>query len=536
TAALAAFADPGYDAYGWQHPERGEFREDKLTDLSSVRSVRRALAMADRFSSPKREEYLFLIRAYPIELWRRQRREALHRAVSMGIWVGPRLAQIAVSEGLARSRRDLIKILRANFAEFLASPAVSDLDRDAITDNRVALDREAATLGIGAASGEGRPRTPGRRSGGERSRSRSGRRLPTQLKPPPKPVQTPPQSAPAAAPTVIRAAPSAPPIPPQTAPTPTARVAVPELRPPTESTGRRDAVPSGERDAVVSGTIRENTSAIRIRHAARNLSLDELLARLDNPDTRVEAAVELANRGERRTIGPVMTAIERMNRTDAVHALGSLAAFGDRITPALIQGMSSSKSFVRQGSALTLAVLRNEEAIEALGDQLYSEPTAVWKEVARALGMAGPRAVMSVVSRLSEFDATTHERASWALAHLAVGGAARQVQQIAKGQNSIAARVAQRALELRGLAKKDDLNVRGRNMPEEQTVNRAFSRQFFRALEASAPVSSRVQEEPPAEMSSPALELDEADLLEAVELVEDDDAAEILDESDLLPT
>ena len=244
--------------------------------------------------------------------------------------------------------------------------------------------------------------------------------------------------------------------------------------------------------------------------------------------------MELASRRERRSIIPVMAAVDRMNRNDSVNVLGAVANFGDDATTALVKALGNSKPFIRQGSALALAVLKNEEAIEALSDQLLSEPTSLWKEIARGLGMAGPPAIMSLASRLSEQDISKRERVSWALAHIAVRGGTKLIERMASGRDSVASAVARRALELREVAVEDDVNVRGQHTPSDQTVNRAFSRQFFQALEATAPVSEG-RPERPAEMSSPALVLDEADLLEAVEL-EEDEVAELLDDNDLLPT
>ena len=47
-------------------------------------------------------------RGFPLQRWRELRRHVLESAVAWGIWMGPELAQVAVSEGLARSRRDLV--------------------------------------------------------------------------------------------------------------------------------------------------------------------------------------------------------------------------------------------------------------------------------------------------------------------------------------------------------------------------------------------------------------------------------------------
>jgi hypothetical protein len=70
--------------------------------------------------------------------------------------------------------------------------------------------------------------------------------------------------------------------------------------------------------------------------------------------------------------------------------------------------------------------------------------------------------------------------------------------------------------------------VRGERMPRDQTVNRAFSRQFFAAMAAEpATIGSGV------DVSGSMLLLDESDVLEALDV--DFDEAE-LDEQDLIPT
>src|SRR5690606_16816534 len=108
---------------------------------------------------------------------------------------------------------------------------------------------------------------------------------------------------------------------------------------------------------------------------------------------------------------------------------------------------------------------------------------SLWREIARALGVVGPTAIMSLASRLARRDDRVRERVARALAHIASRGGTRQVQQLAGGRDPVASSVAQHALELVQVAKSEDLDVRGRHSPREQTVNRAFSRRFFQALE-----------------------------------------------------
>jgi hypothetical protein len=103
------------------------------------------------------------------------------------------------------------------------------------------------------------------------------------------------------------------------------------------------------------------------------------------------------------------------------------------------------------------------------------------------------------------------------MAHIAVRGGKSAVETMARGQ-SVVAPVARQALERHASAANDQVRVSGNSQPgKDITVNRAFSRRFFEALEQGLP------EESAAGLDA----LDEPEIL-----VEDDEAE--LDESDLL--
>src|SRR5690606_1429902 len=224
------------------------------------------------------------------------------------------------------------------------------------------------------------------------------------------------------------------------------------------------------------------------------------------------------------------SALGAMTRAEAGRVLGSVIGFGNLAEPHLLAALDSRKSYLRQGAALALAMIGSEAGIEAICDLLFDEPTEIWREVARALGETGEAAVMPPVARLSGRSDAARERAAWALAHVGARGARRPVETLAAGRDPVAAGVARHALELVELAASDQVQVRGERAPRDQTVNRAFSRQFFAAL-AVDPVPSSLPGG--SDLSAPAMLLDESDVLEAVEV--DADEAE-LDEGDLLPT
>jgi hypothetical protein len=176
--------------------------------------------------------------------------------------------------------------------------------------------------------------------------------------------------------------------------------------------------------------------------------------------------------------------------------------------------------------------LRTEEGTHAVIELLVSEPTEIWREVARAIGQIGPSALMPLaahVGRLGDsVTPATQERVAWAMAHVGVRGGKSALDQMAAGQ-SIMAPIARQALTLHGNAARDEVRVKPGQPNKDVTVNRAFSRRFFEALEADHPDVAHAALHD-MEASSPHELLDENDLI-----VEEDDEAE-LDESDLIAT
>lgn len=448
--AIAAVTAPAHDLLGAEHPELAEFRVDKLETLGTANQVRRALSIARRFSKPSREDYLVTVRGFPLSRWHELRAAVLVRAVAMGLWMGPELAQAAVSEALARSRKDLVGKLEQGFAALLADAVANDLDPDAIEDNRKALAEEAQALGLSAPGG---------------------------------------------------------------------------------------AVVS-EHEPIVSGTIAPRPTAPA--GSLKSRGIPELIGMLDDREQRVDVALELCERGDASVVRPVMNATRRMGRSEAVRVLGAMVKLGPAAAPALTAGLSSSKAFLRHGCALALALLRTEAGTEAVVDALLAEPTEIWREIARAVGHVGPPALMPLAARLGRLGdragSLERERLAWAMAHVGVRGGRAAIESLASGA-TVVAPVARMALERLEPASRDD--VRSGAPAREVTVNRAFSRRFFEALERGLPEIAAGELEA-LDASSPMELLDDADLLDE-DLDEDtsdtdDGAGEAeLDESDLLP-
>lgn len=441
----------GFDLLGAEHPDAGEFRDDKLAQLETAQHLRRAIAMARRFARPSREDYLVCTRGFPLPRWRELRRHVLESAVAWGLWMGPELAQVAVSEGLARSRRDLVVRLDHGFEKLKRHASAFDIDEDAADDNYKALSEEARALGV-------------------------------------------------------------------------------ELT----KSGKGGQTFTSEEVSSISGAI----GGTPPKGTPKQKTTDELLVELEDRASRVAAAIALCERGDAKAAAPVVAAVAKMSRAEAVRVLGMSVKFGEAAMKPLMEGLGSSKGFLRHGCALALALLRTEEGTQAVIELLLNEPTEIWREVARAIGQVGPTGLMPLASqfgRLGERATPQHaERVAWAMAHIAVRGGKMAVETMAGGA-SVVAPVARHALELHASAARDQTSVRpnanGSSAGRDVTVNRAFSRRFFEALEQGLP-DAAAQGLEDLDASSPMELLDEADLIDDEEELEEAE----LDESDLIST
>lgn len=393
--AMQQVAHPGYDVTGIHHPEAEHFCDRSLVAVRTAVQLRAALDIAERFATPEGEDYLLCVRGFPLVRWRRLRRHVLEQAVTWGIWMGAELARVAVSEGLARSRRDLAHRLHEGFAILQQHPSACDLDPGALAENAAALAREAQSLGV----------VPGK-----------------------------------------------------------ARTLI-----------------DSEMESVVAGTIDLVPSRPRVPVAAQ--SIDELVAALEQPEARLPAALELCRRGAERALPAVVAALGRMSRVEAVQVLAASVRLGLSIEAPLIAALGSSKSYVRQGAALALGLLRSDDGVAAIVHLLLTEPTEIWREVARALGQVGPQALhhLARTAREQGASALLEERAAWALAHLAARDCHKAIAQMASGHGLLAP-IAAKGLALEETAQRDQQALVSDEDFPEPTVNRTFSRQFFAAV------------------------------------------------------
>ncbi len=267
----------------------------------------------------------------------------------------------------------------------------------------------------------------------------------------------------------------------------------------------------GEAGVIVDDTVRSlaSSAARRARAAATGAGVDlrsldsvELVALLERKELRREAALILCERHDAAQLPAVFSAVRRMARAEANVVLPAVTNFGEPAEKWLVEGLRSKKSFMRQGCALGLGALKTARGVEALVHLLVEEPTEIWGEVARAIGDAGPMAVMPLAAQLREADtkknSEARDRLVQALAHLAArpGTQSRSpVEMLAEARDPQVAAAAQRALDIIDDVQRDDQLVRRGSGTTEVTVVRGFSRRFYEALSGPIELSAADLEE-----------------------------------------
>ena len=123
----------------------------------------------------------------------------------------------------------------------------------------------------------------------------------------------------------------------------------------------------------------------------------------------------------------MIAAVKKMSRAEAVRDPRQVGQVRRRPRRApLIEGLASSKAFLRHGCALALALLRTDEGTHAVIELLLDEPTEIWREIARAIGQVGPAALMPLASHVGRLgDRATPATAG---AHRVGDGACRRAR------------------------------------------------------------------------------------------------------------
>jgi hypothetical protein len=460
--AVALWQTEDYDRLG---AKEHAFTQKSFEDLQTPSATGTSLKIVSWWADPERQDYLLHIASFPNVWWRKIRTRVVLKAMEFGLWLPEVLLEWTLSEGHATSRKDLLRHCLANFTQVVQDPRQNDLDLAEEQDNWQQLIDEAEKLGV--------PVEPQAEELASAARDR------TEI------VQKELDQEEWKESTTEGGDPN------ETS----SRAAAPESVP-------TDLDPSDERFAE---PFDPEFSAIQ--EEFNSLSTDSLFERLQDKDTRVHAAIALCRRKETSSLGEIFDAIRMMTRQEVVQVLPLVASMGEPAEGHFISELASNKSFLRQGAALALGVIRSGDAIEPLTECLLTEPTGIWREVARVLGDIGQGSIMTLATRLRDANPEDRERIAWALAHVAASAAPKDpLEDLAASRDPVAASVAQRAQELMDEATSAaDQVLEGTG---EDSVINSFTRQFFNVLE-------KIDQH-----------LDEPDIIEEAEIVEQEDIIE----------
>ncbi len=228
-----------------------------------------------------------------------------------------------------------------------------------------------------------------------------------------------------------------------------------------------------------------------------------LLAQLEEPSARLQAIVSLCEMKSLTGMDPLFRALAQLDSRQAAEAFASITKLGNQASESLLVLLSCPSGHLRHGAALALCALGNEEGIDSTCENLIASEGTIWREYAVALGHVGSSAVMPLVARIAGSGQRGQARAVWALGYIALGGASKPVETLAKGRDQAVSHVARSALELRQRLQDQTIGS------ERSAVEQEFTDAFFAALGGQNPGYAS------ADLSGPAMLLDEADLIEA---------------------
>ena len=145
TAAVEDYAAMGEDRLG---RKQHNFSPDSFQTLPSPAAARLALGIVSYWSEPDNQDYLLLVKSFPVSHWRDIRRRVVKRALDFGLSLSPPLTDFALEEKMAGSREDLLHAAVASFAEVSLRLKPSDLDPAQEWENWKLLLADCAVEGV----------------------------------------------------------------------------------------------------------------------------------------------------------------------------------------------------------------------------------------------------------------------------------------------------------------------------------------------------------------------------------------------------
>jgi len=144
-AALQQWDDPEFARLG---SREHAFSDRAFSNLTSPAQTSMALGVIDWWVEPPHQDYLILVKSFPVVWWRKIKNRVVHKALEYGLWLPEHLLTWALDEGFATSRRDLLRRSIDEFCQTMQDDFKNDLDLDAENDNWQALLDEAERSGV----------------------------------------------------------------------------------------------------------------------------------------------------------------------------------------------------------------------------------------------------------------------------------------------------------------------------------------------------------------------------------------------------
>ena len=143
----------------------------------------------------------------------------------------------------------------------------------------------------------------------------------------------------------------------------------------------------------------------------------------------------------------------------------------------MISALASPSESVRHCVALALGRLRLRRALVPLLNQLETEESPSYAEIARAFGDFGAPALRSVVRVLP--TSTRQDRLVLALAHLANHGSAKEVEKLENDPDLAVSQAARKAMARRARMEWEDLSVREQRTLTDASPAARLSQAFY---------------------------------------------------------
>lgn len=218
---------------------------------------------------------------------------------------------------------------------------------------------------------------------------------------------------------------------------------------------------------------------------------------LHDPAQRLKIAAEVLQGKRAGELEDVFAALDQFDNDELLALLPDLNDMGPQVVPHLIDWLGSPRRELRQAASILLGLAQDPTALEPLSERLVAEDSAMWADIARALGSFGPTSLRRLCQVLrveggSPNEQRAVERVARALAEVALSDGPVGPGDPSPGHDAVAAladagdprvrAAARHALATLPSVSESSAAVRGEAPLPENTQVRGFSRRAYEAI------------------------------------------------------